>query len=166
MANWETLDSILEVGIGIAGFSGVVIAFGRGNWSARTMHLLPTLLDISFVVIVLAFVPMILLSTEIAHPLVWQITSGLTATYVAIVIPYRSLRIKKLLLDPSNLGRQLGLLMNASVFALSLSNVLWLRCEWPHLTALVTMLVLAFGVFSLLVTELWTQQDAIRQDVR
>ncbi len=155
----QTLDSILEVGIGIAGFSGVVIAFGRGDWSARAMHLLPTLLDISFVVIVLSFVPMVLLSTNIASALIWQIASGLTAMYIAMVIPYRSLRLKQLHLDPSKRGRQLGLLINAAVFALSLANVFWLQSEWPHLVSLVTMLVLAFGVFSFLVSEVLTQNQ-------
>ena len=71
MGSWETLDSILEVGIGIAGFSGVVVAFGRGEWSNRAIHLLPTLLDLSFVVIVLSFIPMILLSTDMQVNWVW-----------------------------------------------------------------------------------------------
>lgn len=158
----ETLDSILEVGIGIAGFSGVIIAFGRGEWSARAMHLLPTLLDLAFVVIVLSFVPMILLSTEIPHALIWKITSALTATYIAVVVPYRLTRMKQLGLAPSSRG--LGLLMNAFVFGLSLCNLLWLTSEWPHLVALVTMLVLAFGVFSFLVAELWTTPGDSRPD--
>ena len=150
----EVLDSILEVGIGIAGFSGVIIAFGRGQWSSRVMLLLPTLLDLAFVVIVLAFVPMILLSAKIPHALIWQITSGFTAMYIAVIVPYRLARMKQLGLVPSNRG--LALLVNAFIFGLSLSNLLWLRSEWPHLVALVSMLVLAFGVFSFLVAELWT----------
>ncbi len=156
MAAWEALDSILEVGIAIAGFSGVVIAFGRKEWSSRAMFLLPTLLDIAFLTVVLAFIPLILLTTSITQPVVWQIASAATATYVAVVIPYRTVRIKQLFLDPSHLGRRLGLIVNILVFGLSLINVFWLHTSWPHLTSLLLMLLLAFGVFSFLVTELWT----------
>lgn len=156
MGSWQTLDSILQVGISIAGFSGVLIAFGRREWSSRAIHLLPTLLDLSFVVIVLSFVPMILLSTDMQVTSVWQTSSALTALYIAAVLPYREVRMRRLALERTDLSRSLGLGLNSFVLLLSGANILWIQAQWPHLVSLVLMLILAFGVFSYLVTELWT----------
>lgn len=156
MGSWETLDSILEVGIGIAGFSGVVVAFGRGEWSTRAIHLLPTLLDLSFVVIVLSFIPMIMLSTDMQVSSVWRASSTLTALYIAAVLPYRAMRMRRLGLERTGLSRYLGVGLNSLALLLSFANIFWIQAPWPHLVSLVLMLVLAFGVFSYLVTELWT----------
>lgn len=155
MAVWEALDSILEMGMGIAGFSAVVIAFGRREWTSKTMLLLPSVLDIAFVTVVLAFIPMILLTTTLSQPVVWQIASAATAAYIAVVIPYRTVRIRQLFFNPINRGRRLSLAVNTLILGLSLANVFWLHTGWPHLAALVLMLALSFGVFSFLVTELW-----------
>lgn len=159
MNSWDALSSVLEVGIGIAGFSGIVVAFGRGQWSRCALHLLPSLLDISLVVLVLSFVPMILLSAGLSEALIWQCTSGLTALYLAVVLPYRSHRLKKLGIQRTGGGRVFGLSLNSAVLILSVLNMVWLRAAWPHLVALVVMLILAFGVFSYLVAEMWCDED-------
>ncbi len=168
MIGLEALDSVLEVGIGIAGFSGVIIAFNRGHWSIRQLHLLPTLLDLSFITLFLGFVPMVLIVMALSDETVWRIASCLATLYLVAILPLRSSRLSRLGIDYLSTGRIASLALHLAMLGLSTANMLWLATFWPHLAVLVTLLLLAFGVFAQLVSELWARdfEDSNPNDLR
>jgi hypothetical protein len=83
--SWEAaLGSVIEVAVGIAGFSGIVAAVGRrreGQWDPMDQLLLRVLLLASGIAILFSFLPFTLI--ELMEPrLVWRILSGLLAAWV------------------------------------------------------------------------------------
>lgn len=89
---WESaLGSIIEVAIGIAGFSGIVAAVGRrgaGHWTDADQLRLQVLLTASGVALVFAFLPFVLVDL-IGDRLVWRSCSALLAIHTTGISIHR-----------------------------------------------------------------------------
>lgn len=79
MEEAETLRTIAEVAIAIAGFTGVVVVFGsrtRGEWTRLEADRLWLLLAQALLAALLAFVPILLHSGGLADQAVWRVSNG------------------------------------------------------------------------------------------
>jgi hypothetical protein len=73
--NEAILYTIAELGIALAGFSGVVIALlpGARNWTATELRLLLLLLGDSFLVVLYAILPVTLALTPVSLDWIWGV---------------------------------------------------------------------------------------------
>ena len=145
------LTSVIEVAIGIAGFSGIVAALdkGRAEISPEAWFYLRILLGGSDSVIVFSFLPLLLGSAEVTEPYVWVYPSILFLIYTIL---------RNVYLITQNTGSQSWSAINHVAFALMvlsallcLLNVLVFEEAWPYLTSMVLTLVNAgLAFFALL----------------
>ena len=86
MDYFETLIGIASLAIALAGFSGVVVAFGsrtQGAWLPGDRLRLGFLIEASFTATGFSLVSLVLLYSMPETPtLAWRISSGLWATYM------------------------------------------------------------------------------------
>ena len=85
---WDSvLTSVIQVAIAIAGFSGIVAVLGQrseGVWDEMDRIRLQGLLVGSFATMIIAFLPYILFSAELAESLVWRIASSIHAVGIGM----------------------------------------------------------------------------------
>jgi hypothetical protein len=155
------LTTAIEVAIGIAGFSAVVMAIGprSGNeWPESARLALSALLLMSLSTVVFGFLPLLLLSAAAPESTTWRISSGTHATYLVAVGVYRSRQLLRLPDDGiprTNLSVVVGMVL-VVIILLQVTNAFWLCMPWPYLTSIVLMVVLAFTVFVGLLWRLWS----------
>ena len=80
----ETLSTIAEVALGLAGFTGVLVVLGRrpGRFSAAEAFRLVVLLVGSLSALFLSLVPLVLHDFGLAGAHLWRVSSGLMAASV------------------------------------------------------------------------------------
>ena len=150
----ETLRILVEASVAIAGFSGVVVVFGRratGEWSELERTRIRNLLGTSFTVLFLSLVALLLLHSGIEPKTTWRVGSAawsVSATYNLILVlrGHRSARG-----DPQRSSTiSVVLMIGASVIVLglNLANALVLGRFWPFLTALIWLFAGACYTFS------------------
>jgi hypothetical protein len=147
----DLLTTLAQLGVTIAGFSGIVVALGsraRGEWSERDWRLLAALLETSGAVVLWSLLPMLLLAAELPAPRVWLLSSASWALgYIAIL----ARDARKIAQNPRrDADRGLILLVYVTVggaLVLQAVNLLWMRVAWPHLAALTLLLALSFVAF-------------------
>ena len=74
----DFLTVIVEASVGLLGFTGVVVTFGRGSesaWSARERFRLANLLGWGAIALASALLSLALLSAELQPPMLWRISS-------------------------------------------------------------------------------------------
>ena len=69
----DTLVTIAEVAVGLAGFSGIIVAIGREHWSESDVLSIWALLQASFGCVVLSFVPSLLAELIADEVLLWKV---------------------------------------------------------------------------------------------
>jgi len=154
------LTSVIEVAIGIAGFSGIVAALSqKGSTISEEGHLyLRVLLTASFLCIFFSFLPMLLIAAGIDKKLVWVLPSGLWVGAFILVFIYRVIELSK---TGANFVRRPVVLLTAvcglSAVGLCVTNVLILESDWPYLVAMVLVLFAAAFSFVALLYELLLQ---------
>ncbi len=158
------LTTAIEVGIGIAGFSGIVAAIGprrRTEWSALTRILLSILLVSTGALVGFCFLPLLLMAGGMGAPGLWMTASLAHLGYLACVT---LLRVRQLgsagALSPDQIRRRLilgvlGLIATGLIALLHLANVFVFGSAWPYLTAMVVGLLGSFLLFASLLWELW-----------
>lgn len=160
MDTQSTLSIAAEIGIGIAGFSSIASAILSrsvtddldANWIQ-----LRTLLQTSFAVTLLAYLPMVLGSAALSEPFTWRIGSSVYALWVAFVILNGHQVLRGLMKSHGVTGGfaiVTGLLGVASL-SLNVLNAIFLGEGWPYLAALACGIAIAFILFGLLVRGLW-----------
>jgi len=85
--NEQILDTLANVGITLAAFSGVVVAFRAGGsekWSAPEMRVLMFLVVDSFVVVVLALLPVPLTLADMSEEWTWGLCSALLGSWFVL----------------------------------------------------------------------------------
>jgi len=140
----ETLIVLVEAAVAIAGFSGVVIVFGRratGEWSriehARIRNLLLAALSVLF----LSLLTLVLLHAGTAPATTWRIGSGMWSLIAIqrLVVTIRNYaRIPKE--DPERPGIMVNTILfgvSAIIVSLNLGNVFALKEFSPFFAALV-----------------------------
>ena len=79
MSEHETLTSVAEFAIALAGFSGIVVALGKqpGRWAPADRYRLLNVLIFAFGAGFMAYVPMGLAHAGLAGSHLWRVSSGL-----------------------------------------------------------------------------------------
>jgi hypothetical protein len=147
----DLLTTLAELGVALAGFSGIVVVVGArpaGVWSAREQVALSVLLAASGGVIVWSIVPLLLLTAEVPGRSVWLFSSG---SWFVGDIATTVVRIRQFARQPEAMAQGWGfnilsLLGETAALAVQLAN-LWLGVAWPHLAAVSWHLALSFLVF-------------------
>jgi hypothetical protein len=150
------LTSIIEVGIAIAGFTGIVIAISRGDPARDETRALfiSILLLTSFASVFFAFLPMLLSIAGLSESVVWPSSSAAFLVYFAGVVVFRMRRVAAVrahLPTPIRVGMSVFLVAAAG----QIPN-LWLwREPWPYLVLLVAYVSYSFSVFVTLLWDMW-----------
>lgn len=154
------LTTAIEVAIGIAGFSAIVVAIGPrsgSEWPEAARVALSALLLMSISTVVFGFVPLLLLSAAVLEGTVWPLSSRMHSLYLIAVATYRLRQTSRL---PRGEVRRGSLIAIFGIFVLTVSiqamNALWLQLPWPYLTSIVLMVIGAFTLFAVLLWQLWT----------
>ena len=155
---WESvLSSAIEVGIGIAGFSGIVAAISRRSaeeWSAVERIRLNSLLGSSLSAVFLAFLPFILLSAGVPIVLTWQISSAVLGLVLAIVFLIRFGQFKTVGPQIPRLDAAMFLCMAVGNISLQIANIMVIGADWPFLIGVLGYLGIAATQFIRLLVKL------------
>ena len=155
----DTLSIFAEVSVALAGFSGVVIAFGRRSVGVLTQletRRLFNLFTFSGLVLILSLLGISLLHVEsIDASSLWR---GGSAVLVLIGIPWLIFDWHKIRrLEPEERSKVYGYVIYpftviaVFVLLLQLANTLFLGSAWPFFVALVLQVIFAFQQFILLI---------------
>ena len=122
----ETLLTVAQVAMGLAGFSSILVALSGepGRWSSVDAFRISGMLSASFAALFLALAPFLLRFLGVDTALVWRWSSGLVAGFLFLrvawtVRSYRSLARA----DQIVLGTVLIVAIQAALFLLALTEV-------------------------------------------
>lgn len=146
------LNSYVVAGIALAGYSGIVAAYGshaRGEWSHRDRQLLDTLLGSSGGSSLLSALPLLLTSAGLDERTVWCLSSGFSVILQLVLMTLRAWGMSR---SKETCDRERWLLITAytggaMTVVMQLTNCIRLGVAWPHLTTITWHLALAFMVF-------------------
>ena len=88
MDHLDLLQTLAEVAVALAGFSGVVTVFGRrhtGEWDPVDRLHLSFMLETSFAVLFLSILPFALLALDLSPRSTWATMSGVFAAFLVAV---------------------------------------------------------------------------------
>jgi hypothetical protein len=150
MTGTDLLQTLAEVGITLAGFTGIVAVLGRrghGEWEPHEWLRLAMLLTFSFGSVFFAFLPPLLDAYDVPEPRAWSIASAMLAVFLAVVyaaIIGRVVALGELVRDefPRWAGAVTGI-GTAIVVAVLASNAFGARAFGPYLVGMLWMLVAA-----------------------
>ena len=153
----EILIGITEIAIALAGFTGVVVAFGsrrEGSWHPGDRLRLGFLLEASLTAAAFALLGLLLFSTELRDETVWLVCSLLWPLYMAVSLITSRKALKENQDTHGDVDRfankvTVGVFLLAVV--LQVINVLHLQQFWPYLFALITNLAGAAMQFTRLI---------------
>jgi hypothetical protein len=144
-----------QVAVSLIGFTGVVAVFGPRavhEWAEAERFRLILLLTASVTPLALSLFALLLLATDMAMPLVWQIGSGVAlAGYLAIGIPtIRAFQRMGAQVQPSPGSALLfrtTSIIGLGVCLLQAANIVWLEAFWPFFTQIVSSMLIALLQF-------------------
>jgi len=157
----SVLPSAIEVGIGTAGFSGIVVVLGQraqGNWSAADVGRIVLLLQGSFAAILLSFLALLLDGAQVAEPTIWRAGSGTFVVYALLILPLRARQIERMRGTDASFSPGLARALFPVVFActaLQAYNTVFLHAGWPFALAVMFELAVALLNFVRLLRTLW-----------
>ncbi len=155
----DELLTIAELAIGLAGFSGVVVAFSdRGQITGLDWWRFAALLTMSVAAAVVAFVPSILNLVGVAEDQLWRLAS---LAFLVVGIPIAAVFPRRLIRANLETGVGIPRKALAPVFLSALLNLVIQVCNvlgWPwsphagpFVIGLLIWLVIAASAFGLLV---------------
>jgi len=156
----EALSASAQVAVTLAGFAGVVVAFRSGSvheWSYLDKFRLRILLSNSAVPFGLSIVAMLLASTALDEPRLWQVCSILAFVVIVVVGQQISRGLRQLSSQEFREGGGSyaifygGSLMGAVITLLQIYNAISLKTFWPFFAAIAGQLLLGIMQFVLLV---------------
>jgi hypothetical protein len=145
---WNSMLTLAgEIGIGIAGFSSVIVALalaGDEDWRFSKRTNLNMLLVSSGTAIFFSLLPFYLLEIGFSLPNTWAIGSGLYFVFASGILMYRVIRQSRALDIRSSWpsGVVLGICL-----VLSAANAVVWKLSWPFLTIVYWQLLIAFLIF-------------------
>ena len=144
----DLLQTLAEVSVALAGFSGVVSVFGRrhtGDWDPADRLHLSFMLETSLAVLFLSLLPFAFLSVELSPRSTWTIMSGIMAAYLVATFGAAAYRYRRLSSDQrTGVGPIYGFAMalgDLSVVILQLFNVFSAREFSFYLIGLIWLLL-------------------------
>ena len=156
----EALSVGAEVAITLTGFTGVVAVFGSGavhQWNAGDRLRLRLLLTSSIVPLALSLFALLLLSTDLAPELIWQICSAVSAvlvlgTGIHNLRTFCGIGVVKMNMTPrSNLIFLASSVVGIAACVLQIVNVIALDVFWPFFAQIVISMLIALLQFARLI---------------
>lgn len=147
----ELLSNFIEVGIGIAGFSSIVVALSRHVISDQVKLAFLQLWIQSGAIIVFSSLPLLLGTAGVRDNLTYVIASASYGIYLTCVFIFTPAR-KRFRSHPILL---VGLLFPAICFA----NAYYLGSSWPYLSVILGGILIAFISFYQLIKMTWASDD-------
>jgi hypothetical protein len=152
MSATDLLTTLAQLGVALAGFSGIVVvlgARGSGDWSSWDRQFLSVLLATSGAVVLWSLVPLLLLASDLDERNVWLLSSGSWVVGQVLVL---GIRIRQVARDQNALAQERTFVIPAflggvAALAVQLANLFWLGVAWPHLAAVTWHVALSFLVF-------------------
>jgi hypothetical protein len=155
----DTLSTFAEISVALAGFSGIVIAFGRrsiGSLSKLEVRRLSNLFLLSGLVLIFSLLGISLLHLNLEDTSILGVWGSATVFLLAtpwliwdVVKVYRLEKVEKARVNPLVLfifnSLAVGMLL------LQLANLFLLQALWPFFLAMVLIVIGAFQQFILLV---------------
>jgi hypothetical protein len=152
---WNSMLALAgEIGIGIAGFSSVIVALGLAvdeKWHLATRTHLNMLLISSGYAIFFSLLPFYLLEVGLDLPTMWASCSALVFVSFSATVLFRVIKQKRALVFWRAFP---GLSMALVNVVLSALNVLLWQAAWPLLTAVYWQLIVSFFIFTNLLTNI------------
>jgi len=151
------LTSAIEIGIGIAGFTGIVLALLRDSEPTveRRFHVF-TLLLTSIATVFFSFLPLILMNINMSESTIWQISGSVFLVYFLFISLLRS-NFK--IISASLPVLKIGLVTFLISVLLQIPNVALWKAAWPYLTLIVAYVLYSFSVFVSLLWDVWGQSN-------
>ena len=162
------LSGAIEVGIGIVGFTGVIVALAssRGHRESRRIAF-QTLLFTAIATVMFSFLPYLVLQFDLSSRLLWMICSGVYILYLPIILLIRIKQISKVAVEDhtDNLmsrrvlsGFGMGML---GIGVLQVLNLFVFQTYWPYLTMVIFYVFFSLSTFAVITLILWnTSGDA------
>lgn len=153
----ELLIGIAEIATALAGFTGVVVAFGsrsQGAWHPGDRLRLVFLLEASLTAAGFALLGLLVVSTLKSEPMAWSLLSGIWAIATVISLWMSRVRIRANLDvhdDIDKIANRIITLLFISVVILQMLNVVLWQQFPPFLTALILNLAGAAMQFARLI---------------
>jgi hypothetical protein len=150
------LGSIIEVGIAIAGFTGIVAALiGQRDLESTQKYYLSMVIVSSIASVAFAFLPMVLAVSSVPVSLAWTLSSAAFVVYFFVIGSYRRRQARVFGHDVLWGPRLLKIVFTCIWLAMMLQvvNVVLIRDAWPYLVMLVSYLMWSFSLF---VALFWT----------
>ena len=147
------LTALAEVGIAIAGFSGIVVALQHrsGGWPEIDKFRFNLLLQVSLVGVFSSLIPILLHLVNPGRTFVWAWSSGLWLAYALPMAVYRVPRaLRTYTANPEPWSKFMGAYIFTSLtlqVLLQTTNLVWLREPWPHVLTVLLSLLLASLLF-------------------
>ncbi len=151
----DVLVVMAQLGVAIAGFNGIATALSRSRGERRSEARRvagSVLVTASTAMIAWSVAPLVLLTTSISPPRVWQMSSLGWAAYQVAITAYRAR-------ESRNLGLRLpgamwiGLAPAFACIGLQIWNGVVAAEAWPHLVGVASSLLVAMTTFFILVHE-------------
>lgn len=142
-----------QLGVAIAGFSGIATALSRGKRRSRRRGLIGSILITASAAVTLwSVIPLVLLTTAIEPSLVWRGSSLGWAIYQVSVLVFRVRQAREIGLAAGPAVNVLRLLPLVAVI-LQVWNSVALGAAWPHMVGVSTNLVISIVSFFVLFHE-------------
>ena len=147
MSGESFLSGVVEIGIGLAGFAGIIAAVRQrdvSNWDPDQRVLLQMLFSACAGAIFFSLLPFLLGETGLDREAVWRVGSGcLTAWF--IVLPYVRYRQSRDLGVEYPVARGIVMLLPL-LLILEISNTFY-GAGWPYLVGILGILANGFATF-------------------
>ena len=151
------LSSAIQVAIGIAGFTGIIVALSGGaKIGTRERISVSILLLASIATVAMSFLPMILLNAGVSERSTWAASSIIFVVYFVSIVSYRFYEFRR---SGTAMPRplSLGIAFLGLCAALQVANAILIRDSWPYLILIVSYVVYSFLVFAYLLWTLWRE---------
>ena len=145
---WQlALSSAVQVGIGLAGFSGIIAALrsGQATWNERDRLNLQVLLGASGWSILFSLIPFVALEF-LPSGIAWNVLSFVYATIFVGIAGLRVTQFRRGTISGSLLRRIIPQM--AALALILVANGLFLGASWPYVGVVIWQLVNAFLSFA------------------
>ena len=156
------LSGAIEVGVGIVGFTGVIIALASSGGRKESSALgFQTLLFTAIATIMFSFLPYLVLQFGLSGSSLWMVCSGVYILYLPVILWIRFKQISTF-----GVGAQAEYIMARRVLsgfgigmlvigALQALNLFVFQTYWPYLTMVIYYVFFSLSAFAVITLILW-----------
>lgn len=157
------LSGAIEVGIGIVGFTGVIVALAssRGHEKSWTMGF-QTLLFTAIATVMFSFLPFLVLQFGFMGRSLWMICSGVYILYLPIILYIRVKQAVKFDVEDQTEYMVARRVLSAfgmgmlAIGVLQILNLFLFQTYWPYLTMIIFYVFFSLSVFAVITLILWS----------